>query len=101
MSLRVAAACLIGAVSVTAGVVPVLAKKVTPAAKRTSAARRAPAAKAAPGVPLSPEDAFLAKNRRLRGVIQTASGVQYRVIKPAIGSHPTDADVALVNYDGK
>jgi FKBP-type peptidyl-prolyl cis-trans isomerase len=101
MGLRVAAACLIVAVSVTAGVVPVLAKKVTPVAKRTSAARRAPAARAAPAVPLSPEDAFLAKNRRLRGVIQTASGVQYRVIKPATGPHPTDTDVALVNYDGK
>ena len=101
MGLRLAAACLIGAVSVTVGVVPVLAqKKATPAVKRTSAAKRAPAAKAA-AVPLSPEDAFLAKNRKLRGVIQTASGVQYRVIKPATGSHPTDTDVALVNYEGK
>jgi FKBP-type peptidyl-prolyl cis-trans isomerase len=102
MGLRFAAACLIGAVSVTVGVVPVLAqKKAVPAAKRTSAAKRASAAKAAPAVPLSPEDAFLAKNRKLRGVVQTASGVQYRVIKPATGAHPTDADVALVNYEGK
>ena len=102
MGLRFAAACLIGAVSVVVGGAPVLAqKKAAPVAKRTSAARRAPAAKAAPAVPLSPEDAFLAKNRRLRGVMQTASGVQYRVITPATGPHPTDADVALVNYDGK
>ncbi len=101
MGLRFAAACLIGAMSVAVGAAPLLAKKAAPAAKRTSAAKRAPAAKAAPAVPLSPEDAFLARNRKLRGVIQTASGVQYRVIKPATGPHPTDADVALVNYEGK
>lgn len=102
MSLRFAAACLIGAVSVTAGVAPVLAKKAVPVAKRTTAAKRAAAARRAPAaVPLSPEDAFLAKNRKLRGVVVTASGVQYRAIKPATGPHPTDTDVALVNYDGK
>lgn len=95
MGSRVVAACLIALVSVTAGVVPVIAQKKAPVAKRGMAAKAAPAA------PLSPEDAFLAKNRRLRGVIQTASGVQYRVIKPATGPHPTDADVVLVNYEGK
>jgi FKBP-type peptidyl-prolyl cis-trans isomerase len=100
MSLRVAAACLIGAASITAAVVPVLAHKRAPAAKRTTTAKRTAAAKA-PAVALSPEDAFLAKNRKLRGVIQTASGIQYRVIKPATGPHPSDTDVALVNYEGK
>lgn len=100
MGLRVAAVCLIGAVSVTASVVPVLAKKA-PVTRRVAAANKATVAKKVAAVPLSPEDAFLAKNRKLRGVIQTASGVQYRVIKPAIGPHPTDADVALVNYEGK
>jgi len=99
MGLKVAAVCLIGAVSVTIGVVPVLAKKA-PVAKRATSAKRAAVAKA-PAVPLSPEDAFLAKNRRQRGVIQAASGIQYRVIKPATGPHPTDTDVALVNYEGK
>lgn len=94
MGWKVAAACLIGAVSITAAVTPVLAQKRAPVAKRASAAR-------APAAPLSAEDAFLAKNRKLRGVIQTASGVQYRVIKPATGAHPTDKDVALINYDGK
>jgi FKBP-type peptidyl-prolyl cis-trans isomerase len=99
MGLKVAAACLIGAGSVMIGVVPVLAKKA-PVGKRATAAKQAAAAKA-PVTPLSPEDAFLAKNRKLRGVIQTASGVQYRVIKPAPGAHPTNADVVLVNYEGK
>lgn len=99
MGLKIAAACLIGAASVAIGVVPALAKKA-PVAKRSTVAKRAAAAKA-PAVPLSPEDAFLARNRKLRGVIQTASGVQYRVIKPATGAHPTDTDIALVNYEGK
>jgi len=100
MSLRVAAACLIGAASITAAVAPVLAQKRAPAAKRVAIAKRAAAAKP-PAVPPSPEEAFLARNRKLRGVIQTASGIQYRVIKPATGPHPTDTDVALVNYEGK
>ena len=99
MGLKIAAACLIGMVSVAIGVVPALARKA-PVAKRSTVAKWAAAAKA-PAVPLSPEDAFLAKNRKLRGVIQTASGVQYRVIKPATGAHPTDTDIALVNYEGK
>ena len=103
MNLKFATACLIGAVSVAIGVVPVLAqkKKAAPVAKRATAAKRAAVAKRAPAVPLSPEDAFLAKNRKLRGVVVTASGVQYRVLKPATGPHPTGTDVALVNFDGK
>jgi FKBP-type peptidyl-prolyl cis-trans isomerase FkpA len=100
MRLRVAAACLIGAASIAAAVAPVLAQKKAPAAKRAAIAKRAVAAKP-PAVPLSPEEAFLARNRKLRGVIQTASGIQYRVVKPATGPHPTDTDVALVNYEGK
>jgi FKBP-type peptidyl-prolyl cis-trans isomerase len=100
MSLKIAAACLIGAVSITAVAVPVLAQKKAPVAKRATTAKRAAAAKA-PAVPLSPEEAFLAKNHKLRGVVQTASGIQYRVIKLATGAHPTDSDIALVNYEGK
>lgn len=94
MGVRGAAACLIGAVSIAAAVTPLLAQKHAPVAKRSVAAKT-------PAAPLSPEEAFLARNRKLRGVIQTASGVQYRVIKPAAGAHPTDTDVALVNYEGK
>ena len=96
MGLRIALACLIGTASIAAGVVPVLAHKPVPARKKT-----APVARKAPAVPLTPEQAFLARNRKLRGVIQTASGMQYRVVTPAAGPHPTDADVALVNYEGK
>lgn len=47
-------------------------------------------------------DSFLAANARLRGVVQTASGLQYRVMKHGTGAEkPIDGDVALVNYIGK
>lgn len=45
--------------------------------------------------------AFLARNRAAPGVKKTASGLQYIVLTPATGAHPTDADVVLVNYEGK
>ncbi|OQW77826.1 MAG: peptidylprolyl isomerase [Proteobacteria bacterium ST_bin13] len=45
--------------------------------------------------------AFLAYNKTQAGVIETESGLQYRVIKPGTGDlQPTDADVALINYSG-
>lgn len=31
----------------------------------------------------------------------TASGLQYKVVKPGTGPHPTPSDVALVDYTGK
>ncbi len=48
-------------------------------------------------------DDFLARNARAQGVTVTASGLQYQVLKPAPAgaARPTDADVALVNYEGK
>ncbi|HEX7693945.1 MAG TPA: FKBP-type peptidyl-prolyl cis-trans isomerase [Sphingomonas sp.] len=45
--------------------------------------------------------AFLTRNRSAPGVKETPSGLQYRVLVPVTGTHPTDADVALVNYEGK
>ena len=45
----------------------------------------------------------LARNARAKGVVVTASGLQYKVIAPGEpgAAKPTDADVALVNYEGK
>lgn len=45
----------------------------------------------------------LAKVRHTDPTVQTtASGLLYKVIKPGTGdAHPTDADVTLVNYEGK
>lgn len=48
-------------------------------------------------------DDFMARNARARGVVTTASGLQYKVLKPgtAGAAKPTDSDVALINYEGK
>ena len=46
-------------------------------------------------------DDFMVKNARAKGVVTTASGLQYRVLTPGSGAKPTDTDVALVNYEGK
>ncbi|GAA0309671.1 hypothetical protein GCM10009087_19650 [Sphingomonas oligophenolica] len=50
-----------------------------------------------------PARAFLSKNRSSDStVVETASGLQYKILKPGKGgAKPTDADVALVNYEGK
>lgn len=52
---------------------------------------------AAPG---DPAETFLARNRRAAGVVETGTGLQYKVIAAGRGAAPTDADVALVMYDG-
>jgi len=52
--------------------------------------------------PLDPVSSFLAKNRKVPGVIQTASGLQYQILSPGTGGvHPADTDIALINYEGK
>ena len=52
--------------------------------------------------PLDPAASFLAKNRPEPGVIQTPSGLQYKILDPGKGGgSPTDQDVALVNFEGK
>lgn len=52
--------------------------------------------------PGDPVAGFLGKNRKAPGVVETASGLQYKVLKPGSGTvTPTNADVALINYEGK
>jgi hypothetical protein len=48
-------------------------------------------------------DDFLTRNARASGVTTTPSGLQYKVLQPGQrgAAKPTDADVALVNYEGK
>lgn len=46
-------------------------------------------------------DDFLTRNARNADVKVTASGLQYKILTPGTGPHPTDSDVALINYEGK
>ena len=45
-------------------------------------------------------EAFLAANRARSGVITTASGLQYEVIRQGAGIRPTAADIVRVHYEG-
>ena len=51
--------------------------------------------------PTDPVTGVLAGNRSQPGVVETASGLQYKVIRPGTGARPTDTDVALINYEGR
>lgn len=48
-------------------------------------------------------DPPLVREQRGRGVVATASGLQYKVVKPgtANGAHPSATDVALIQYQGR
>lgn len=49
-----------------------------------------------------PAVVFLKKNASGdKTVVQTESGLQYKILTPGKGPKPTDADIALVNYEGK
>lgn len=45
-------------------------------------------------------DAFLAENGKKDGIVTTASGLQYEVIKKGKGAKPTTADKVKVHYHG-
>ena len=45
-------------------------------------------------------ESFLAWHKGRRGIVTTASGLQYQVIKKGEGTTPSDTDIALVNYRG-
>ncbi|MEO8373738.1 MAG: FKBP-type peptidyl-prolyl cis-trans isomerase [Sphingomonas bacterium] len=49
-----------------------------------------------------PAVAFLSTNRTASGVVETASGLQYKVLTAGQDdAKPTDQDIALVNYEGR
>lgn len=56
--------------------------------------------KAAAVINLKAGEAFLAANAKKAGVITTASGLQYKVIKSGTGPSPKLTDVVRVNYTG-
>ena len=45
-------------------------------------------------------DSFLQENKKKTGVVVTASGLQYKVVKMGKGPKPTASDVVRVNYVG-
>jgi FKBP-type peptidyl-prolyl cis-trans isomerase FkpA len=46
-------------------------------------------------------NAFLAKNKTQPGVVTTASGLQYQVLRPGSGERPMPTSKVRVNYEGK
>lgn len=44
---------------------------------------------------------FLAENKKKEGVVETKSGLQYKVIKEGNGKKSTENDTVTVNYEGK
>ena len=45
-------------------------------------------------------DQFLAENKKKEGVITTADGLQYKILKPGKGPMPKSSDKVTVNYEG-
>ncbi len=45
--------------------------------------------------------AFLAENAKKEGVVTTASGLQYKILKQGDGAKPSAADNVTVHYEGK
>ena len=52
-------------------------------------------------VTLKEEDAFLAKNKTVKGVFSTPSGLQYMVLRQGNGMRPKPGQRVKVNYEGK
>lgn len=46
-------------------------------------------------------EAFLAENKRKEGVVTTASGLQYKVLKEGKGEIPSGTDKVSVSYEGR
>lgn len=49
---------------------------------------------------ISEGEAFFAENKNIEGVIETESGLQYKVITMGTGELPLDGDVVKINYEG-
>ena len=73
---------------------------------RAGFSARLGAAKAAQRVALAQaklkeEDAFLAKNKMVKGVFSTPTGLQYMVLRQGNGPRPKPGQRVRVNYEGK
>jgi FKBP-type peptidyl-prolyl cis-trans isomerase FkpA len=47
-----------------------------------------------------PAESFLSWNKGQRGVVTTASGLQYKVVEKGQGPAPTESDVVAIGYKG-
>ena len=80
-------------------------KKLLPAAAAlsllTACAATPPPLPVAPMTAAGPD--FLARNALAKGVVKTASGLQYYVVTagPATGAHPAATDVVSFDYEGE
>lgn len=45
-------------------------------------------------------ESYLAWHKKRSGIVTTASGLQYQVVKKGAGRTPGDTDIALINYRG-
>lgn len=75
-------------------------------ALRAGFSARLSAAKAAQRIALAQaslkeEEAFLAKNKTVKGVFSTPSGLQYMVLRQGNGARPKPGQRVKVNYEGK
>jgi FKBP-type peptidyl-prolyl cis-trans isomerase FkpA len=75
-------------------------------ALRASFSARMSAAKAAQRIAaaqasVKEEEAFLAKNKTVKGVFSTPSGLQYMVLRQGNGARPKPGQRVKVNYEGK
>ncbi len=52
------------------------------------------------GVNLKKSEDFLAENGKKEGVLTTASGLQYKIVKEGTGASPTTSDKVTVHYTG-
>jgi FKBP-type peptidyl-prolyl cis-trans isomerase FkpA len=87
-----------GVVALWAGIAVLLVAGVAGGVYASTAPRAA--AGASPAMGKLPAADFLAANGKRHGVVTTASGLEYQVIKPGAGPTPTAGDVALVDYRG-
>ena len=46
-------------------------------------------------------EAFLAKNKKMEGVIESPSGLQYRIIKEGDGERPSIQNSVTIHYEGR